>query len=166
MKKLLCFLLCIFLLHGCENKKEVENKIPDFYGFKTKINTIINDVKISAEVEYESFDKLVLTFSLPQSVCGMKIELKNGEYNITYEEMSFCVSKDGLPYSAVCNIIIACAENIKLATYDNDIYTFISNGHLYNMEIDETTKGFVKVMVDETYTIDFEEFEYIMGHTE
>ncbi len=166
MKKLLCFLLCISLLHGCENKKEVENKIPDFYGFKTKINTIINDVKISAEVEYEFFDKLVLTFYLPQSVCGMKIELINSEYNVIYEEMTFCVPEGGLPYSAICNVIMDCAENIKLATCDNNLYTFVSKGHMYNIEIDETTKEFVKVIVDETYTIEFEEFEYIMGHTE
>ncbi len=165
MKKLLSFLLCIFLLHGCENKKEVENKIPDFYGFKTVINTTINDVKISAKAEYESFDKLVLTFSLPESVNGMQIVLENGEYTLTYDDLTFSLSKNSVPFSMVCEIVRACAEGIKSATYQDKIHIFSSNGHIYKLTTDELN-NFQKLVVDETYTINFENFEYIMGHTE
>ena len=165
MKKLLCFLLCIFLLHGCENKKEVENKIPDFYGFKTVINTTINDVKISAEAEYESFDKLILTFTLPESVNGMKIVLENGEYTLTYDDLTFSLSENSVPFSMVCEMVKTCAESIKSATFQNSIYTFSSNGHIYKLTTDELN-NFQKLTVDETYIINFENFEYIMGHTE
>ena len=166
MKKLVCFLLCIFLLCGCENKKEVENHIPDFYGFKSRVNTIINDVKISADVEYESFDKLVLTFLLPENIKNMRIELVNGDYIIEYDDLAFTISKENIPYNSICNIIMNCAENIKLATNNNGVYTFASKGQIYNVEIDMDTKSFKKVEVDKTCVIEFENFEYVMGHTE
>ncbi|MBR5246340.1 MAG: hypothetical protein IKV25_03085 [Clostridia bacterium] len=165
MKRLLCFLLSVFLLQGCENKKEVENKTPDYYGFRTNINTTINDVKISAGVEYESFDKLVLTFYLPESVSGMKIVLENEQYTLTYDELVFSLSKNSVPFSMVCEMVRVCAENVKSASVENEIYTFSSNGHIYKLSMDESN-CFKKLIVDETYTIDFENFEYVMGQTE
>ncbi len=165
MKKLLCVILCIVFFHGCENKKEVENKIPDFYGFKTNINTTMNDVKISAKAEYESFGKLVLTFYFPESVNGMQIVFENGEYSIIYDDLLFSVSKDNVPYNMVAEIIRTCGENIKSATVKDNEHTFSSVNHIYKLITDET-KGFKKITVDNTYIIEFEDFEYIMGHTE
>ena len=165
MKKLFCFLLCVFLLHGCENKKEVENKIPDFYGFKTVINTTINDVKISAEAEYESFGKLILTFSLPESVNGMKITLADGGYSVKYDDLLFSVSAEKMPFSMLGEAIVTCAEKIKTSTVENENYIFLSDNHIYKMILNES-KGFKTLTVDNTYVIEFEDFEYIMGHTE
>lgn len=165
MKKLLCFLLCIFLLHGCESKKEVENEIPDFYGFKSKINTTMNDVKISADVKYESFDKLVLTFLLPETVNGMKIVLENGEYTLTYDDLVFSLSEASVPFSMFCEMIKTCGNGIKSSTNQDNIYTFTSDGHIYKLMVDDTNK-FQKLVVDETYTVYFEDFQYIMGQTE
>ena len=165
MKKLLCFLLCIVILQGCENKKEVKNQIPDFIGFKTDVNTTINDVKISAKVEYTSFAQMILTFSLPESVNGMKIVFKNEEYAITYDDLTFSLSEGSVPFSMVCEMIKVCAENIKSASFMNDTYTFNLNNHIYKLITDE--KGdFKKLTVDEMYIVYFENFEYIMGHTE
>ena len=79
-------------------KKDNKNEIPDFIGFKTKINTTINDVKISAEAEYESFGKLILTFSLPESVNGMKITLADGGYSVKYDDLLFSVSAEKMPF--------------------------------------------------------------------
>ncbi len=165
MKKLLCVLLCILVLHGCEMKKDNKNDIPDFIGFKTKINTTINDVKISAEAEYESFGKLILTFSLPESAKGMLITLVDGEYSVKYDDLLFSVSAEKMPYSMLGEMIVTCAENIKLATIENDNYIFLLNNHIYKMILNES-KGFKTLMVDNTYIIEFEDFEYIMGHTE
>lgn len=165
MKRLLCFLLCILFLQGCESKKEVENKIPDFIGFKTDINTTMNDVKISARVEYMSFDKLVLTFSLPESVNGMKIYLENDEYTLTYDNVVFSVSENSMPFSMICEMVKVCAENVKSATFEKNLYTLAYNGHIYKLTTDEKS-NFQKLIVDETYIVYFENFEYIMGHTE
>ncbi len=165
MKKLLCILLCIVLLHGCEKKKENKNEIPDFIGFKTKINTIINDVKISAEAEYESLGKLILTFSLPESVSGMQIILVDGEYNVKYDDLLFSVLAENMSYNMIGEMIITCAENIKTATIENNCYIFLSDNHIYKMILDES-KGFKTLTIDNTYVIEFEDFEYIMGHTE
>jgi hypothetical protein len=165
MKKLLCFLLCIVLLHGCENKKNAKNEIPDFTGFKTTVNTTINDVKISAEAEYESFDKLVLTFSLPKSYEGMQITRMGDEYTILYDDLTFPVSAEMMPYTMFGEFIMTCAENIKAATVENDGYVFTSDNHIYKMTLNESN-GFQKLTVDGVYAIEFEDFEYVMGHTE
>ena len=165
MKKLLCIFLCVFLLHGCETRKDIENEIPDFTGFKADVNTTINDVKISAKVEYMSFAQLVLTFSLPESADGMTIEFSNEEYIVTYDGLTFTMSKSGMPYSGICDMIRMCAENIKAATFDGICYTFSSDGHTYKLTMDEKN-CFKTLTVDETHIINFENFEYIMGHTE
>ena len=165
MKKFFCFLLCIFILCGCENKKEVENKIPDFIGFKTDVITTMNDVKINAKAKYESFGKLVLTFSLPESVNGMEIVLENGEYTVAYDGLTLTLSENVVPFSMVCEMVKVCANSIKSAALQDDCYIFLSNGHIYKLTTDEQN-NFLKLTVDETYIIDFENFEYIMGHTE
>ena len=165
MRKLLCILLCIFILHGCENKKEVENRIPDFYGFKTNVNTTINDVKISAKAEYESFGKLVLTFYLPESVNGMQIVFENGEYSVVYDDLLFSISDNNVPYNMVAKMIMTCGNNIKSSTVKDNEYTFSSVNHIYKLVTDESER-FEKMTVDNAYIMEFEDFEYIMGHTE
>ncbi len=165
MKKLLCFLLCILCLQGCESKKEVKNQIPDFLGFKTDVNTTMNDVKISARVECMSFDKLILTFSLPESVNGMQIVFENDEYTLTYDDLTFSLSENSVPFSMVCEMIKVCAENVKSATFEKSFYTFTCNGHRYNLATGEGS-DFQKLTVDDIYIVYFENFEYIMGHTE
>ena len=74
MKKILCIFICVLLFAGCEKSpKEVENEIPDFYGFRTDVKTMVNDVNISANAEYTELGGLVLTLTSPESVKGMKI---------------------------------------------------------------------------------------------
>lgn len=152
-------------MQGCESKKEVKNQIPDFIGFKTDVNTMMNDVKISARVECMSFDKLILTFSLPESANGMQIIFENDEYTLTYDDLAFSMSEDSVPFSMVCEMIRVCAENVKSATCEENLYTFTCNGHRYNLVTDGKS-NFQKLTVDEIYIVYFENFEYIMGHTE
>ena len=116
-------------------------------------------------MEYESFDKLVLTFSLPESVNGMQIVLEKGEYTLTYDDLTFSLSENSVPFSMVCEMIKTCGDSIKSATFQDNIYTFSSNGHIYKLTTDDLN-NFQKLTVDETYVINFENFEYIMGHTE
>ena len=68
MKKLLCIFICVLLFAGCEKTKEAENEIPDYYGFTTEVETVVNDISISADAEFTENDKLVLTLTSPESV--------------------------------------------------------------------------------------------------
>lgn len=168
MKKLLCVLVCILLLAGCNNNnaKEVENEIPDFNGFKTDVYTDVNGIKISAYAEYSVIDELVLTITSPESAKGMKIISKDGECKVDFQELSFSFSDEYLPFNAVCVSLKSCAENIKTATAENEYYSYSINGYNCHLYVDDETKHFQKLTVNGTDTLIFENFEYFTGQTE
>ena len=168
MKKILCVFVCILFLAGCGNQstKEVENKIPDFYGFGTDVYTVVNDVKICAKAEYTSFDKLVLTFTSPETVKDMQIICKDGECEVNLYELSFLISNEQLPFNSLCVCLKSCAESIKSATAENGYYSFVSNGYKCKLYVDDETKHFQKLAVNETDILFFENFKYYSGQDE
>ncbi len=167
MKRFLCFFICVLLLTGCEkSSKEVENEISDFYGFKTDVKTVVNNINISASAEYIEFDKLVLTLTSPESVKGMKISIKDGECEIEYQSLSFSVPLRSMPFDSLCVSLNACAENIQTAKYENGYYTYYSNGNTYRLYTDEKTKDFTKIKVNEKEIITFENFLFLTGQSD
>ena len=102
MKKFLCIFICILLFAGCEKTKESQNEIPDFYGFKTDVKTVVNDISITANAEFTEIDKLVLTLTSPESVKGMKISIKDNECTIDYHSLSFSVLLKSMPFDSLC----------------------------------------------------------------
>lgn len=164
MKKLLCIFICVLLLAGCEkSSKEVENVIPDFYGFRTDVKTIVNDINISAVAEYMEFDGLKLTVTSPESVNGMVIKIKDDECEILYHSLSFFVPIDSMPFDSLCASLNACAKNAKTAAYQIDHYVYSNDGNTYNLYVDNETKSFHKIIVNENEIIRFENFEFIYG---
>lgn len=167
MKRFLCIFICILLFAGCQkNSKEVESEIPDFYGFRTDVKTIVNNVNISANAEYTELDKLVLTFISPESVKGMKMIIKDGECEILYHSLSFSVPVESMPFDSLCVSLNACAENVKTANRENDYYVYSSDGSTYHLYVDGETKHFKNIKVNENVIITFENFQFLTGQTD
>lgn len=164
MKRILCVFICILLFAGCEkDSKEVKNEIPDFYGFKTDVKAVVNDVNISASAEYTEFDKLVLTFTAPESVNGMKMTIKDSECEIEYQSLSFSVPVTGMPFDSLCVSLNACAQNAEIAKLENDYYSYSYDRNTYHLYIDDETKCFRKITVNENEIVVFENFQFIYG---
>ncbi len=164
MKKLLCIFVCVLLFAGCEkSSKEVKNEIPDFYGFKTDVKTIVNDVNISALAEYTEFNGLNLTLTSPESVNGMIIKIKDNECEMLYHSLSFFVPIYSMPFDSLCVALNSCAKNAKTAIYQNDNYVYSCDGNTYHLYIDNETNHFHKISVNENEIITFENFEFIYG---
>lgn len=164
MKKLLCIFACVLLFAGCERiSKEVENEIPDFYGFKTDVKTVVNDVSISADAEYTELDGLVLKLTSPESVKGMNIKIQDSECEIKYQSLSFSVPINSMPFDSLCVGLNACAENIKTAEFENNYYIYYFDANTYHLYIDDKNKSFQKITVNENEIITFENFQFIDG---
>ncbi len=164
MKKILCLFICILLFAGCEKKsKEVENEIPDFYGFRTDVKTVVNNVTISANAEFIELDCLALTLTSPESVKGMKIIIKDSECKILYHSLSFSVPLNSMPFDSLCVSLDACAKSIKTARKENDYYVCSSNGNTYHLYINDETNCFRKITVNENEIITFENFQFLYG---
>lgn len=163
MKKLLCIFICILLFAGCEKTKESQNEIPDFYGFKTVVKTVVNDISITANAEFTEIDKLVLTLTSPESVKGMKISIKDNECTIDYHSLSFSVSLKSMPFDSLCVSLDACAQSVKTAEYYIDHYSYSYNGNTYNLYVDSESNHFKKITVNENEIITFENFRFIYG---
>ena len=167
MKKFLCILICVLLFAGCEkSSKEVENEIPDFYGFKTDVKTTVNDVNISANAEYTETRGLVLTFTSPESVNGMKIKVKDDECEILYHSLSFFIPVSSMSIKSLCVSLNACAKSAKTAVYENSYYTYSYGGNTYHLYIDDATKKFNRITVDENEILTFENFQFLTGQTD
>ncbi len=156
------------MLSSCtsQKSKEVENEIPDFYGFTTDVYTTVNDVKISGKAHYIAYNTLTLTFTSPETLKDMKIIVKDGECEVTLHELSFSLSNESLPFNALSNAILSCGENVKSATYKSGIYSYISNENRYEIYADNDTKNFQKLVINGTDTLYFENFRYITGQSE
>ena len=163
MKKFLCIFICILLFAGCEKTKESQNEIPDFYGFKTDVKTVVNDISITANAEFTEIDKLVLTLTSPESVKGMKISIKDNECTIDYHSLSFSVLLKSMPFDSLCVSLNACAHSAKTAEYRIDHYSYSYNGNTYNLYVDNETNHFKKITVNENEIITFENFQFIYG---
>jgi hypothetical protein len=164
MKKFLCVFICLLLLAGCEKSpKDVESEIPDFYGFKTDVKTIANNVSISANAEYTEIHGLVLTFTSPESVNGMKIKVKDDECEILYHSLSFFVPVTSMPFESLCVSLNACAKSVKTAIFQNNYYTYSYGENAYHLYIDDETKCFRKITVNENEILTFENFQFLYG---
>ncbi len=164
MKKILCIFICVLLFAGCEkSSKEVENEIPDFYGFKTTVKTTVNDVSVSANAEYTEINGLVLTFTSPESVNGMKIKVKDDECEILYHSLSFFVLVSSMPFESLCVSLNACTKSVKTAIYQNDYYVYSYDENTYHLYINDETKLFQKITVNENEILTFENFQFLYG---
>lgn len=164
MKKLLCIFVCVLLCAGCQkNPKEVKNEIPDFYGFRTDVKTIVNDINVSANAEYTELDGFVITLTSPESVNGMIIKIKDNECEILYHSLSFFVPVNSMSFDSLCVGLNSCAKNAKTAIYQNDNYVYSYDGNTYHLYIDNETNHFHKISVNENEIITFENFEFIYG---
>ncbi|MBR2954501.1 MAG: hypothetical protein IKC45_08975 [Clostridia bacterium] len=163
MRKILCILVMILLLAGCEKEKTKEYEIPDFRGFKTDVYTVINDTKITGSAEFTELQGLVLTLTSPESLKGMEIICKDGECKTNLHTLSFSVLYENLPPNSLPTSLMACAESAKTAIYENGYYKFSVNGHTYQLYIDEN--GFTKLSTDGNDILHFENFKYNMGQT-
>lgn len=166
MKRILCVFVCILLLSGCERINTKENEIPDFMGFRTDVKITFNNVEISAYTEYDEVQGLSIVLKKPESVKDMRIVCKDGKCKIDYQELSFSFSHKKLPYSSFFVALESCAENIKTSIYENGYYSYVVNGNICHLYVDEKTKNFVKLSVNETDMLFFENFEYVMGQTQ
>ena len=165
MKKLLCIFICILLFAGCEKTKEAENEIPDFYGFKTDVKAIVNDISITANAEFTEIDNLVLTLTSPESVKGMKISIKDNGCIIDFHSLSFSVPLKSMPFNSLCVGLNACAGSVKTAEYNTDHYSYSYDGHTYNLYVEKETGCFKKITVNENEIITFENFQFYTGQT-
>jgi hypothetical protein len=163
MRKILCILITLLLLAGCEKEKTKEMEIPDFRGFKADVYTVINDVKISGSAVYTELDGLVLTLTSPESLKGMEIICKDGECKTNLHELSFSVSYKNLPPISLPSGLMVCAQNAKTAIIENGYYVITDNGYTYQLYIDEN--GFKKLSTDGTDILYFENFHYFY-HTD
>lgn len=164
MKRFLCIFICVLLLAGCEkSSKEVKDEIPDFYGFRTDVKTVVNDVTISASADYTELDGIVITLTSPESVKGMKMVIKDGECKILYHSLSFSVPVNSMSFDSLCVSLNACAENVKTAKRENDYYVYSFNGNTYHLYADNETKQFKNIKVNENDVITFENFQFIYG---
>lgn len=164
MKRFLCVFICVLLFAGCEkSSKEVKNEIPDFYGFRTDIKMVVNDVNVSANAEYTELDGLIISLTFPESVKGMKMVIKDGECEILYHSLSFSVPINSMPFDSLCVSLNACAQSAKTAEYRIDHYSYSYNGNTYNLYVDNETNHFKKITVNENEIITFENFQFIYG---
>ncbi len=156
------------MLAGCtkQKTKEVENEIPDFFGFTTDFETTVNDVKICGKAEYVAFNTLKMTFTSPETLKDIKINVKDGECEITLCELSFSMSCDSLPYKALPNLILSCGENIKSSKHENGVYSFVQNDNKCEIYAENETKHFQKLVVNGVDTIFFENFTYNLGQSD
>ncbi len=168
MKKILCVFICLIMLGGCsiEKIKEVKKEPLEISGFNTVIKSVVNNVQISANVEYIPFENLNFTFNSPKAVNGMQILCKNGEYTINMDKLSFTLASDKMPFTMICKTLETCINSVQGATPEKDaqtnllIYSYNANGHICKLYTEKETKRFVKLMVDGKDLLYFENFEY------
>lgn len=171
MKKILCIFACLLLLTSC-NVKEVENEPLEISGFNTVVKAVVNDIEIQANAEYIPFNSLDFTFLKPDSVRNMQVLCKNGEYTVKTEKLTFTLVGDKMPFNMICRMLEECVNTVQGTAPQKDtnsemlIYPYNADGHICRLYVEKETKNFVKLSVDGTDFLFFENFTFTVGHTE
>ena len=173
MKKILCVLLCVLMLNGCEKikTKDVEKEPLNISGFNTVVKTQINNIEICGSAQYVMNDALYFEFSAPETINGTKIVCRDGEYQIDFSGLSVTFAGNKLPFNMICKALETCIDNVQGTTPQIDsvtnqrVYTYNAEKHLCKLFVSQETKYFIKLTIDEKDVLYFENFEYT-GQTE
>lgn len=167
MKKFLCIILCLFMLNGCvkEDIKDVKKEPLSVSGFSAMVNTTINEVNISAKVEYTMNDKITFTLTSPETLKGTVILCSDDEYKLSYEGLSFVIPNSKLPFNMLCKTVETCINNVQGTTpiegeNGNLVYTYQIDEHICQLYTD-MEKRFLKLYIDEKETLVFSDFRYV-----
>ena len=168
MKKILCVFLCMLMFGGCsiEKIKEVKKEPLEISGFNTVIKSNLNNVQISANVEYVPYQHLNFTFLEPETVKEMQILCSNGEYTVNMNKISFAFSGEKLPFSMICRTLETCVDSVQGTAPEKDaqtdllVFPYNANGHLCKLYTEKETRKFVKLNIDGNDLLFFEKFEY------
>lgn len=168
MKKILCVFISLLMLSGCgiEKIKDVKKEPLEISGFNTVIKSSVNNVQISANVEYIPFQSLNFTFNAPETVKDMQIHCQNGEYTVNMNKLSFTFSGEKMPFNMICRTLETCINTVQGVTPEIDeesqnlIYSYNADGHVCKLYTEKDTKKFVKLAVDGIDLLFFENFEY------
>lgn len=173
MKKVLCILFCILLLGGCGTlkTKDLEKEPLNISGFNTVVKTKINNIEICANARYVVSDALYFDFVAPETINGTEIVCRNGEYQVSFNDLSISLVGNKLPFNMICNALETCINNVQGATPQIDnitnelVYTYNTEKHLCKLYVEKETKHFIKLTIDGADVLLFENFQYV-GQTE
>ncbi len=168
MKRILCVILCLFVLGGCTDKSK-ENQIEplEISGFKSLITAQLNGIEISAQADVMSLDDITVTLVSPETVKDMKFTYKNGEYDVQYKGFDFGISLEALPLDNIIQNLKACLNSVQGALPNGEksgeslTYSYAYNGHSCALYVNAETKAFENITVDGQTVLSFENFEYI-----
>lgn len=168
MKKILCVFLCLIMLGGCsvEKIKEVKKEPLEVSGFNTVIKSNVNNVQISANAEYVPYQNLNFIFTAPETVKDMQILCSNGEYTVNINKISFAFTGEKLPFNMICRTLETCINSVQGVSPETDaetdllVFSYNADGHICKLYAEKETRNFVKLSVDGTDLLFFENFEY------
>lgn len=168
MKKILCIFMCLVILGGCSATKikEVKKEPLEISGFNTVVKSTINNIEISAQAEYIPYKSLDFTFTSPETVRDMQILCSNGEYTVNMNKLSFTFTGEKLPFNMICRTLEACINSVQGVSPETDaetdllVFSYNADGHICKLYTEKETRKFVKLSVDGTYLLFFENFEY------
>lgn len=169
MKKVLCIIMVLIFFSGCGtlNVKDVEKEPLIFSGFNAVVTTSINNITISGNVEYYADGSLAFKFIQPETVNGATINCCDGEYKIQFQDISVSFPSEKMSFYMICRVLETCVNNVQGKTPEIDkesemlVYSYTAEKHLCKLYADFETKCFIKLTVDGTDTLYFENFEYI-----
>ncbi len=168
MKKILCVFLCVLIFGGCsvEKIKEVKKEPLEISGFNTVIKSDLNNVQISANVEYVPYQYLNFTFNSPETVKDMQILCSNGEYTVNMNKLSFSFTGEKLPFNMICRTLETCINSVQGTIPEKDsqtdmlVFSCDADGHICKLYVEKETRKFIKLNVDGNDLMFFENFEY------
>ncbi len=168
MKKILCIILCLFLLGGCTDKAiKEEPEALVVSGFRSLITTSLNGLEVSAQAEVLSLDNITVTLVSPNTVKDMKFSYINGEYEVQYKGFDFGLSLEALPLDNIIENLKSCLNSVqgKLPNAEKAgeslTYSYTDNGYGCTLYVNAETNAFERVTVGNTDVLVFENFEYI-----
>ena len=168
MKKILCVFICLILLGGCsfEKIKEVKKEPLEISGFNTIVKSNMNNIRISANVEYVPYKYLNFTFNFPDALKDMQVVCSNGEDTIKMNKLSFSFASDKMPFNMICIALETCINSVQGVTPEKDaqtdllVFSYKADGHICKLYTEKETRNFVKLSVDGNELLYFENFEY------
>ena len=167
MKKIFSLFLCIIFLTGCENfnNKDVKNEPLNFSGFTCTVETINNNVKICADVEYKIDGSVTISYLEPLNLNNIILTADDEVVTICQDNAVYTYPFSKAPTFIMSKTIKICGDlsknKIPIKENDDLVLQLYENENLYKLYLDNENKEFKKLVLDSGSEIIFKNFEFL-----
>lgn len=138
-------ILVTILFTGCEKQKQIEPKTV----FNADFTLYYNEMQIKGELISNNDNSVVINVSSPETLKGLKVSAKDGNFEAIYNGIKVSYTKNDLPDGAFFKLILISLQ--KITQTDSALFEKVNDKY---QAIEKSDLGDIKITLTEDFYIE------------